>query len=614
MKNVCPICFESFKTPRYLPCSHTFCHNCLSSYILSTCKSKENPVGFPCPFCKHFVPGPSSPRKPEKWTELFPIDKVVQSMCEKNDRFCDACARVNEVEVATDWCESCLESLCVVCAKSHKRNAVSQYHKVTPIKDFSKTHLPIERGVFCKDHCLPAKYMCVDHEELCCTECVCTNHRKCNRVEEIEKAAEHLIQSGTLQNLTQAILQLKDILLKAKSDGEATMKYIDQSSDKILKESSDVRDKLVRHIHALVETHQDMLTQKAEEEKERLAKFVDTVIDMELLMAQHSQTLTATGKTLPSVLVQDYFNIKNQFKQITGMGLYKPCVKLHSNASKQLSTILDTLRLEDVRVETKLIPIGCIDLTCANMKMVCELPESSGYVSGGCFLDNGDIVLADRNSKHCLYYRNKNLLRKISLRGTPQDMIFRKPSELLISTNANSKGYIEHYDLDELQKFPNVQENQTFVYHLAISSEFIYVACSTFILKLDHKGNTVGKITVDSLTYSVAVNKQQEIISSSCSTDNVTVMNQAGLRMYSYSHENLKYPFSLHVNISGNIFVAGETSNNIHVLTPSAELLKIFEVASPRCIRFKENSYICIVGSNKGTSKVYEFLPNGLEL
>ena len=90
-------------------------------------------------------------------------------------------------------------------------------------------------------------------------------------------------------------------------------------------------------------------------------------------------------------------------------------------------------------------------------------------------------------------------------------------------------------------------------------------------------------------------------------------MNQSGVKIYSYSHEKLLLPYGLDVNFSGNIFVAGYSSNNIHVLTPTAELLKIFEDSSPRCIKFKENSYTCIVGYIRATTKVYEFLPKELE-
>lgn len=83
-------------------------------------------------------------------------------------------------------------------------------------------------------------------------------------------------------------------------------------------------------------------------------------------------------------------------------------------------------------------------------------------------------------------------------------------------------------------------------------------------------------------------------------------MDNSGKKIYSYSHKNLSYPRGLDVNFAGNIFVAGKWSYNIHVLTPRAELLKIFDVASPSFIRFKENSYVCLVGSANKT-KVYEF-------
>ena len=104
--------------------------------------------------------------------------------------------------------------------------------------------------------------MCADHEELCCAECVCTNHRKCNQVDKIEKTAENLIQSGTLEKLGQEILQHNYVLTQAKTESEATMKYIDETSDRILEESSDVRTKLVRLINALVKAHHNDLTQK----------------------------------------------------------------------------------------------------------------------------------------------------------------------------------------------------------------------------------------------------------------------------------------------------------------------------------------------------------------
>lgn len=137
---------------------------------------------------------------------------------------------------------------------------------------------------------------------------------------------------------------------------------------------------------------------------------------------------------------------------------------------------------------------------------------------------------------------------------------------------------------------------------------FLYAACSDCIVKLDMEGNIKQRYDgMDNWTYTVAINNRNEINSSSCWTHKVTVMENSGKKIYSYFHEKLRHPRGLDVNFSGNIFVAGQGSNNIHMLTPGAELLKMFNVASPKCIKFKENSYMCFVRSLNSTTKVYEF-------
>ncbi|ESO89833.1 hypothetical protein LOTGIDRAFT_145824, partial [Lottia gigantea] len=45
----CSICFENFKTPKILPCGHTFCIGCIQRLI---CDKTET---FPCPICQQDV-------------------------------------------------------------------------------------------------------------------------------------------------------------------------------------------------------------------------------------------------------------------------------------------------------------------------------------------------------------------------------------------------------------------------------------------------------------------------------------------------------------------------------------------------------------------------------
>ncbi|WAR17635.1 TRIM3-like protein, partial [Mya arenaria] len=49
----CSICMEIFNSPRVLPCQHTFCEHCLSSFIKNEVESKKsNKKIVSCPLCR----------------------------------------------------------------------------------------------------------------------------------------------------------------------------------------------------------------------------------------------------------------------------------------------------------------------------------------------------------------------------------------------------------------------------------------------------------------------------------------------------------------------------------------------------------------------------------
>ena len=132
---LCSICFEKFRTPRILPCTHVFCHGCISSYIVTSCQSKEAPVGFSCPLCRDFIPLVAAESNPNKWVSNFPECKILDMLNKQEKNLCTACLRENEEEKATDICITCEEVICGNCAKYHRRNQTSRHHVVRSLKD-----------------------------------------------------------------------------------------------------------------------------------------------------------------------------------------------------------------------------------------------------------------------------------------------------------------------------------------------------------------------------------------------------------------------------------------------------------------------------------------------
>ena len=112
----CPICFETFKSPKYLPCLHSFCEGCLQTYIDSSSRVNTASNGINCPVCRAFVQKPDSVTS-GKWAKEFPSNHLLVSIIDMNkakaeSRCCNACARDGESVTAKSWCVNCCESLC----------------------------------------------------------------------------------------------------------------------------------------------------------------------------------------------------------------------------------------------------------------------------------------------------------------------------------------------------------------------------------------------------------------------------------------------------------------------------------------------------------------------
>ncbi|XP_054839056.1 tripartite motif-containing protein 59 [Eublepharis macularius] len=76
----CSICYSIYEDPRVLPCSHTFCRNCLESVIqLSSNFSIWRPLRLPlkCPNCRSIVEIPPS------GTDSLPINFALKAIIEK---------------------------------------------------------------------------------------------------------------------------------------------------------------------------------------------------------------------------------------------------------------------------------------------------------------------------------------------------------------------------------------------------------------------------------------------------------------------------------------------------------------------------------------------------
>jgi hypothetical protein len=204
----CSICLQPFNIPKYLPCLHTFCQSCISTYIASFLERGEK-TSIECPVCKVSVSAPEDQCTAEDWAQRLPLNSLLVGLMEKHklhrpEKICMSCERLQVKSTATCICVECSDALCSNCEKSHKSNKSSSHHEILSISDISEDSQNIK--IF-KNNCFEHKnkeieLFCMDHDIPCCSTCVAVKHRKCEHVLTIDDAANNFVSSKETDKIT----------------------------------------------------------------------------------------------------------------------------------------------------------------------------------------------------------------------------------------------------------------------------------------------------------------------------------------------------------------------------------------------------------------------------
>ena len=114
----CPICYKLFKKPKFLPCFHSYCEQCLER-IKERSKIK-------CPLCIKEVSVPAGGVK--EFTNAFIINHIVDQLvfkCMVEDEpevECDECFSDKPIKT---FCADCSSFICQGCIDYHTHTANS---------------------------------------------------------------------------------------------------------------------------------------------------------------------------------------------------------------------------------------------------------------------------------------------------------------------------------------------------------------------------------------------------------------------------------------------------------------------------------------------------------
>ena len=106
----CPICYELYKKPKYLPCYHSYCEECLVKLVVQS--------NITCPECRKTSVVPSGGVK--QLPNNFFINRLLDEVALKRkvegeeEAKCDRCVRGDPVEVLSGYASTVVHSCVLV--------------------------------------------------------------------------------------------------------------------------------------------------------------------------------------------------------------------------------------------------------------------------------------------------------------------------------------------------------------------------------------------------------------------------------------------------------------------------------------------------------------------
>ena len=193
----CPLCVETVKDPKTLPCLLSFCLLCLDKHALYAREQLQTTIK--CPVCLTCFQIPEGDTFGDLPTS-FHLNRLVDLLALRDgSEEAQRCSSCDENNTATCYCFVCQNFLCASCFEAHQRLKATRSHRNILVKNLQAQDIQelIRRPAMCsqqyhEDQTL--EYYCEECKICICHRCSVVSHNRHSVVEMQKAADEHKMQ------------------------------------------------------------------------------------------------------------------------------------------------------------------------------------------------------------------------------------------------------------------------------------------------------------------------------------------------------------------------------------------------------------------------------------
>ena len=253
----CPLCLDTLKKPKTLPCLHSFCLECLDQ--LANFAKRQLETTIKCPVCL------TSFQIPEGDTfaglpASFHLNRLVDVLALGGEsaeaQKCSSCGRKNP---ATCYCFDCQDFFCGDCLRVHNRMTICRGHRNVLIENLQAQDVKelIHRPVMCAEKFHEKEvleYFCQECQVCICHRCGLVNHNRHAMVDVQQAAEEHKIQMMDVMEKVKEKVSACNMEMKKENE------LFEESKEEILVAQSKVTATVEELVKVLREHETAMIT------------------------------------------------------------------------------------------------------------------------------------------------------------------------------------------------------------------------------------------------------------------------------------------------------------------------------------------------------------------
>ena len=550
---------------------------------------------------------------------------------------CDVCGLQQESDEPTLWCSECEQMACSECQEGHR------YHKSVPLANFKKLPIEIQNiSAFCGQHHHDAyELYCNIHRTPCCGKCFVESHNECCDISSLNDMISNIESSYIIDQIRET---LELLIEKITTSRTICTRYLDTleadtseliSNIKELKITKEKEQELLEKLQSLNQNEKCKSDQflcyldeqqcDIEQYKQTRDQIIDNASDFQIFMAiELMQTdVLKKQKTIRSEL--ELFSTKQISFEL----------KIEEDTEDENGDVFDIGLVTNQNKVT--IPwdngtsrfiVGCCDVKTDHpveqiddLQLTLNTTVETGidFITGCLMLHDGRLVFSEMEGVK-VFDRSGNEAFKVE--AMAYDLTHGLDSNtIVVSSGFNLETCISFIDIN-LRKVGKVRKvTKTMAYRNRIYS--ITNVHNRFIFSTDYDGI---KMNDESFSY----DSQQNIIPDAFSEEgylaffggnvyhshdeshSVVCYRLSGERVWAFRNQKvLLNPMGVAVASSGNVYVVGEGSNNLVVISRDGkhhrELLTEKDgLLDPRALYYNQSNNQILISNLNDKAFLYD--------